>query len=173
MLRSEVSRIAAIAVVMGIGVVMRIHRRHVVRVTRTRMWYRTIAIVVVAIRTRAMVVTWARSDVDDHPRLVAIAVPEKAYRLEVFKGGEAEQLVIELVVRHHRISPCEIQTAGRNSDRNSSDATRAYSHILRAIAITVIGIEIDIEIATISVVSDILDIIVDSYRIGIVGQHGL
>ena len=178
-LGDEVGWIAAIAVVVAIGVVVRIHRRHVVRVStvrtarRRRRQHRAVAIVVVAVVTGTIVVARAWSHVDDYPRLVAIAIPAEAYRLEVFEGGEAVELTIEFVVGHHGVCPGGVWAVGRNADRNPSDATRAHSHVLRSIAVTVVGIEIDIEIATIGVISNILNIIVNGDRIGVVGQHGL
>jgi hypothetical protein len=178
-LGDEVGRIAAIAVVVAVCVVVRIHRRHVVRVTtvrtaRRRRWqHRTVSIVVVAVVTGAIVVARTWSNMDDHPRLVAIAIPAEAYRLEVFEGGEAVELTVEFVVRHHSVDPGGIWTISRYADRNPSDTTRTYSHVLRGVAVTVVGIEIYVEITTISVISDILNIIVDGDRIGVVGQHGL
>jgi hypothetical protein len=92
-----VSRIATVIVVITVGVVMRIHRRHVVRVTRAMTWRwrhrRTIAIVVEAEVARTAVVADARSHLDHHPRLVAIAVPAKTHWLEVFESSEAVEFV--------------------------------------------------------------------------------
>ena len=174
-----VGRIASVVVVMGIGVVVRIHRRHAVRSTRAptsrrrRRHHRTVAVVVVAVVTGAGVVTRTRSDMDDHPRLVAIAVPAEAYRLEVFEGGEAVELVIQLVVGHHRVQHRGVRTVGRDAYRDSSDATGADAHVLVGETATIVGIEIDVEVTAIGVVSNILNIIVDGDRIGIVGQHWL
>jgi hypothetical protein len=171
MLRDEVGRIAAIVVVVMVGVVVRIHG---VRSGSTRRRHRrTIAVVVVAVFTRTIVVTRARRHAVDHPRLVTRSVPAEAHWLEVFEGGEAVELVVQFIVRHHRVDPGGVGAVGRNGDRNPSDATRAHSHVLRAVAVAIVGIEVDIEIATIGVISDILNIIVDGDRIGIVGQHGL
>ena len=82
-----VGRIAAMVVVITVGVVDRIRRRQR-SVGMCRVHHRVIAVVVVAIVTRTIVVMWTRADVDYHPRLVAVAIPAEADRLEVFEGGE-------------------------------------------------------------------------------------
>jgi hypothetical protein len=172
-----VGRIAAVVVVIVIGVVVRIHRRHVVRVwtmARRRWWHhRAIAVVVVAVVARTVIVTRARTDVDDHPRLVAIAMPAEAHWLEVLKRGEAVELVTQFVVRHHRVSPGRIGTVSGDADGDSLDSTGADPHILPSIAIAVVGIEVEVDVTSVCVVSNILNIIVDGNRIGVVGQHGL
>ena len=178
MIGDVVGGIATVAVVITVGVVVRIHRRSAVEVsrriaTRRRRHDRIVTVIVEAVRVRAVVVARTRRYAVDHPRFSARTVPAEAHRLEVFKSGEAVELIIQFVVRHHRVNPGGIRTVGRNGDRNPSDTTWAYSHVLRAIAVAVVGIEVDIEITTIGIVSDILNIIVDGDRIGIVGQHGL
>ena len=178
MIWSVVGWITAVQVVVMIGVVMRIHWRSAVEVTRRiatrrRRHNRIVAVIVEAIRRGAIVVARTRSHAVNHPRLVVRSVPAEADRLKVLKSGEAVELIIQFVVRHHRIDPRWIRTIGRNRDGDSSDAPRAHSHVLIGIAITVVRIEVDVEITTISVVSDILYIIVNGDRIGIVGQHGL
>ena len=106
MIRVEVGRIAAIGVVIAIGVVVWIHRRHVVRMTWSRRRHRgTIAIIVVAVFARTVIVARTRSDMDDHPRLIAIAVPAEAYRLEVLKHREAVKLVTYFVIWHYCVDP--------------------------------------------------------------------
>lgn len=107
-IRVVVGRIAAVIVMITVSVVVWIHRRHVVRVwtvsSRRRRWHhRTVAVIVVAIGAGTGVVTRTGTDMDDHPRLVVIAIPAEAHWLEVFEGGEAIQLVVQLVVRHHRV----------------------------------------------------------------------
>ena len=175
----EVGRITAVAVVITVGVVMWIHRRHVVRVRsmwcarRRRRHHRTIAVVVVAIGTRTDVVTRTGTDIDDHPRLVVITVPAEAHRLEVLEGGKAVELIVQFVVWHHRVQHRGIGAVSRDADRNPSDTTRAHFHVLVSVAVTVVRIQVDIEIATVCVISYILHIIVNGDRIGIVGQHGL
>ena len=116
---------------------------------------------------------WTWTDVNDHPRLVVMAIPAEADRLEVFEHREAVQLIAQLVIRHHCVSPVRIGTIGRNVDRNPFDPTGGHSHVFLCIVITVVRIEIDIDITPVGVVSDILDIIIDGNRIGVVGQHGL
>ena len=178
MIRGEVGRIATVLVMVVVGVVMRIHRRSAVEVarritTRRRRHDRIVTVIVEAVGVRAIVVARTRRYAVDYPRFVARAVPAEADGLEVFEGSEAVELIVQFVVWHHRVDPGGIRTVGRNGDRNPSDATRAHSHVLRAVAVAIIGIQVDIEIATIGVISDILNIIVDGDRIGIVGQHGL
>ena len=173
-----VGRIAAIGVVVVVGVMVRIQRTHVVEVswriaTRRRRSDRIVSVIVEAVRVGAMVVANARSDMDDHPRLVAVAVPAEAHGLEVLEGGEAEELVTEFVIWHHRIDPSGIRTVSGDSDRNSLDSTRADAHVATAVVASVIRIEVEVEVPPISIVSNVLDIIIDSDRIGVVGQHGL
>lgn len=159
---------------------MRIHRRHDVRMSgtrtvtgRRRRQHRTEAVVVEAEVAGTVVVTYARTDADNHPRLVVIAVPAETHWLEVFEDGKAVELVAQFIVRHHRVSPRGIRTVSRDGDLDPLDGTRAHSHVLGGIAVTIIGIEVDVEIATISVISNILNIIVDGDRIGVIGQHWL
>ena len=107
--RVIVGRIATVAVVIAIGVVVWIHRRHVVRVRtiawRRRWQHRTIAVIVVAVVAGTVIVTWTWADMDDHPRLIAIAMPAEAHWLEVLEHGEAVKLVTHLVIRHHSVDP--------------------------------------------------------------------
>ena len=178
MIWGEVGRIAAASVVVMVGVVVRIQRRPAVEVsrritTRRRRQDGIVTVIVEAVGARTIVVARTRRHPVDHPRLGARSVPAEAYRLEVFEGGEAVELIVQFVVWHHRVDPGGIWTVGRNGNRNPSDATRAHSHVLRAVAVAIVGIQVDVEIATIGVISDILNIIVDGDRIGIVGQHGL
>ena len=104
-----VGRVATVIVVIAVGVVVRIHRRHVVRVTRAMAWRRrhrwTIAVVVEAEVAWTGVVADARSHRDHHPWLVAIAVPAETHWLEVFESGEAVEFVTQFVVWHHRVGP--------------------------------------------------------------------
>lgn len=166
------------AVVVVVGVMVRIHRRSAIEVvrriaTRRRRQDRIVAVIVEAVGVRAIVVTRARRHAVDNPGLGVWPIPAETDRFKVFEGGEAEKLIIQFVVRHHRVDPRWIRTVGWDGNCNPSDATWANLHVLLGIAVTVVWIEVDIEIATISVVPNILNIIVDGDRIGIVGQHGL
>ena len=89
--RMIIGRIAAIGVMITVGVVMRIHGRHVVWivVTTGRRHHRTVSVVVEAVITRTVVTAHAGTDVNDHPRLVVRTVPAEPHRLEVFERGEA------------------------------------------------------------------------------------
>lgn len=179
MLRVVVGRIAAVVVVVVIGVVMRIHRSPAVRSSRApttrrrRRQHRIVSVIVEAEVTGACVVADARTDIVDHPRLVAVAIPAEAHGLEVLEDGEAEELVIHFVVGHHRVKHRGVQAISRNVDGYSLDSAGADSNVLGGIGITVVGVEIDAEVTTIGVISDILYIIVNGDRIGVVGQHGL
>ena len=178
MLRSEVGGIATVEVVVVVGVVVRIQWRSAVEVarritTRRRRQDGIVTIIVEAVGVRAIVVTRTRRHAVDYPRLVVRTIPAEADGLKVFEGGEAVEFTVQFVVRHHRVDPGRIGTVGRDGNRNPSDAARAHSHVLPAVAVAIVGIEVNIEISTIGVVSDILNIIVDGDRIGIVGQHGL
>ena len=178
MIRGEVGGIATVHMVVVVGVVVRIHRRSAVEIsrriaTRRRRQDGIVTVIVEAVVARAIVVARTWGHAVDYPRLGARSVPAEAHGLEVFEGGEAVELIVQFVVWHHRVDPGGVRAIGRDGNRDPSDATRAHSHVLRAVAIAIVWIEVDIEIATISVVSDILNIIVDGDRIGIVGQHGL
>lgn len=129
-----VGRIATIVVVMGIGVVVRIHDNVMwtsgtPTARRRRRQHRTITVIVVTVFTGTVIVTRTRSDVDDHPRLIAIAIPAEAYGLEVFESGEAIELVVQFVVGHHRVKHGGIWTVGRDGDCNPSDAACADLHV--------------------------------------------
>lgn len=89
---------------------------------RRRRHHRTIAVVVVAVIAGTVVGVRTRTDVDYHPRFVAIAVPAEANRLEVFKSGETVELVTHLVIRHHRENPVGIDPIGRDAHRNPLDS---------------------------------------------------
>lgn len=134
---------------------------------------RTVAVVVVAVAARTVVVARTRSDVNHHPRFGARPVPVETDRLEVLEGGEAVELASQFIVRHHRIDPGRIRTVGRDRHCDSLDSTGADSHVLSAVVASIVRIEVDEEVSPISIVSNVLDIIIDSDRIGVVGQHGL
>lgn len=168
---SEVTgRIASVVVVIAIGVVHRVHRMWLV--TRRRCHW-TETVVVVAIAARTMVVVRARSYVDDHPALSARTLPKEGDRFKIFKGGKAVQLVAHLVVGHDGEGVSLADTVGRNLDGDSLDAPRAYFYPFLGVAVAFVGVEIEANAASIGVVANVLDIIVDCDGIGVVGHHGL
>ena len=69
--------------------------------------------------------------------------------------------------------PRRIRTVGGDRHCDSLDSTGADSHVLSAVVAPIVRIEVDEEVSPISIVSNVLDIIIDSDRIGVVGQHGL
>jgi hypothetical protein len=173
-----VGRIAAVAVVITVGVVVGVHRSHVVEVsrriaTRRRRQDGTVAVIVEAVGVRAVVVARTRTDVDDHPGLVAVAVPVEAHRLEVLKDREAVEFVPQFIVGHHRIDPRGIRAIGRDGDGHPLDSTGADTDPFLGIVVTVVRIQVYEDVASVGVIADVLHIVVDRDRIGVVGQHGL
>ena len=174
----EVGRIAAVVVMITVGVVHRVQRRDAVEVsrritTRRRRHVGTEAVIVEAVGVRAVIVARTRSDVDDHPGLVAVAVPVEGHRLEVLEHREAVELVAEFVVRHHRIDPRGIRTIGRDGDGHPLDTTRAHADPFLGIVVTVVRIQVDVDVSSVGIIPDVLHIVIDRDRIGVVGQHGL
>lgn len=161
-----------------IGVVHRIQGVHPGEIAwRIATWRRRqdgiVSIIVETIGVRTGVVTDPRTDMDDHPRLVAITVPAEAKRLEVFESGEAVKLVAEFIIRHHRIDPGWIRAIGWDAQGDSLDSTGANSHVLLGVVVMIIWIQIDIDVASVRIITYVLHIVVHCHRIGIVGQHGL
>ena len=90
--------ISAVAVVMCIGVVHRIQWVQSVIVSwriaaRRRRQDRIVTVVVVAVRSRTVIVTHTRSDMNHHPRLGVRPVPAETHWLKVLESGEAVKLV--------------------------------------------------------------------------------
>jgi hypothetical protein len=88
-------------------------------------------------------------------------MPAEADRLEVFKGGETVQFAAHRVVRHERVDNVAVDGAARNLDFDSLDATGAHFHIFLNIFVTILGAEVDADVAPIGVVADVLHIVVD------------
>ena len=133
-------RITAVAVVIAVGVVMRIHRgKGTVARRRHR---RTITVVVEAIGTRTVVVADTRRYCDDHPALGARPIPEEADGLEVFEGGEAVELVANLVVGHDGEGIPSVDAIQRDVDFDSLDSTGIHSDVFLGIAVAVVGVEV-------------------------------
>ena len=173
-----VGRVAAVVVMVTVGVVTRVERGHAVEVSRRiaarrRRQHGTVAVIVEAVVVRAVIVARTRADVDDHPGLVAVAVPVEAYRLEVFEDREAVELVAQLVVRHHRIDPRGIRTIGGDGNGHPADSTGADADPFASVVVTVVRIQVQVDVASVGIITDVLYVVIDRDRIGVVGQHGL
>ena len=164
-------RITAVVVVIAVGVVMRIHRgKGTVARRRHR---RTITVVVEAIGIRTVVVADTRRYCDDHPALGARPIPEEADGLEVFEGGEAVELVANLVVGHDGEGIPSVDAIQRDVNFDSLDSTGIHSDIFLGVAIAVVRVEVEGDVTPISVVADILHVIDDRDRVVVVHHHGL
>ena len=168
-------RITAVAVVVAVGVVMRIHRgRHAGTVSRRRRRHRrTIAVVVVAVGARTVVVADARRYGDDHPALAARSVPVEVDGLEVFEGGEAVELVAQFVIGHDGEGVPSVDAIQRDVDLDSLDATGVHSDVFLGVAVAVVRVEVEGDITPIGVVADILHVVNDRDRVVVVHHHGL
>jgi hypothetical protein len=151
-------RIATVVVVITVGVVHRIHRAGFVTCGRHR---RAEAVVVVAVAARTVVVADARRHRDDHPALGARTIPVEANGIEVLEGGEAVEFIAQFVVRHDGEGVPSIDTAERDLQGDSLDASRTHFHVFFVVAITIVRIEVDRDITPIGVVSDVLHVVVD------------
>ena len=134
---------------------------------------RTVTVVVVAVGARTVVVVDARRQCDDHPALVARTVPEEADRLEVFEGGEAVELVIQLVVGHDGEGVPSVDAIQRDVDLDSLDATGIHSYIFLGVTVAVVRVEVEGDVTPIGVVADILHVVDDRDRVVVVHHHGL
>ena len=164
-------RITAVAVVIAVGVVMRIHRGKGTMARRRHR--RTITVVVEAIGTRTVVVADTRRYCDDHPALGARPIPKEADGLEVFEGGEAVELVANLVVGHDGEGIPSVDAIQRDVDFDSLDSTGIHSDIFLGVAVAVVRVEVEGDITPISVVADILHVVNDRDRVVVVHHHGL
>ena len=153
-----VGRIAAIVVMITIGVVHRIHRAKFVTHRRHR---RAETVVVVAIAARTMIDTDARRHRNDYPVISARPVPAEADGVEVFECSEAVELIIQLVVGHDGENATSVDETERDVQGDPLDATRTHSHVFFGVAVAVIRVEEERDITPIGVVSDILNVVVD------------
>jgi hypothetical protein len=165
-----VAGIASIVVVVAVGVVMRVHRVGLMTGRRHR---RTETVVVVAVVARTVVVARARAYVDDHPGLVAGSVPAEADRFKVFEGGEAEQLIAHLVVRHDHEGVTPADAVSRDVNGDSLDAARANLDTLFGVVVAFVRVEVQVNAAFVGVVANVLHVVVDSDGVGVVDHHGL
>jgi hypothetical protein len=167
-------RIASVAVVVSVGVVVRIHRgRRCSGTVAGRRHRRTEAVVVVAVAARAVVDADARRRRDDNPALGARSVPVEVDGLEVLEGGEAVELAAQLVVGHDGEGVPSVDAMQRDVDLDSLDTTRVHSHVLFGVAVAVVRVEVEGDITPIGVVADILHVVDDRDRVVVVHHHGL
>jgi hypothetical protein len=162
--------IAAVVVVIVVGVVLRVHRTMCMTLGRHR---RAEAIVVVAVGARTVVVAQAGGYVDDHPAFVARPVPIEGDGVEVFEGGEAVKLVAQLVVGHDGEGVTSADAVGRDVDGNPLDAAGIYFHPFVGIVVTGIGIEVDVYAAFVGIVANVFNVVVDGDGVGVIDHHGL
>lgn len=165
-----VGRIAAVVVVVAVGVVPRVQRARCVTSGRHG---RTETVVVVAEGARTVVVAQARGYGDDHPGLGARPVPIEGDGLEVFEGGEAVELVAQLVVGHDGEGMTSTDTVGRDVDGNPLDAARVYFNPFVGVVVAVVGIEIDVHAASVGTVANVFNVVVDGDGVGVIDHHGL
>ena len=169
-------RVAAVAVVVAVGVVVRVHRgrrRAVARAVAGRRHRRAIAVIVEAVVAGAVVDCRARRHVDDHPALFARPVEVEADRLEIFEDGEAVEVVTQFVVGHDGERMPSVDHVGRDFDGDSLDATRTNLDVFLGVAVAVVRIEIEVDITPIGVVADVLHVVVDRDRAIVIHHHGL
>ena len=153
-----VCRIAAVVVMIAVGVVHRVHRTRLVAYG----WHRwTESVVVVAVVARTVIVTRARPNVDDYPVLIAWSLPEEGDGLEVFEGSETVEFISHLIVGHDGEGVTLADAVCRNLDGNPLDVAWTYLHPFLSVAVAFVRVEIEAYITSVGVISDILDIIVD------------
>lgn len=152
-------RITAVAVVIAVGVVMRIHRRHVTMSGRRHR--RAETVVVVAVVTGAVVIAHSRPDMNHHPRLGARSMPTETDRLEVFEGGETVEFATHRVIRHERVGNVTVDGVAWNLNGDSLDATRTHFHIFFGIAGAVVWVKENADVAPISVIANVFHVVVD------------
>jgi hypothetical protein len=174
-----VGRITAVVVMVVVGVVLWIHRGRrcsvtvTVVVARRRGHRGTVSVVVVAVDAGAVVVAHERRYSDDHPGFGARTIPVEADGLEVFKGGEAVELVVQLVVGHDGEAYPSVDTVERNVDGDPLDAAGTDLHVFFGVAVAVVRIEVEGDITSIGVVADVLHVVVDRDRAVVIHHHGL
>ena len=120
-----------------------------------------------------MVVVRDRTYVDDHPRLGARTNPAEVDGFEVFEGGEAEELVVHLVVRHDGESAVSVDAFGGDVNGNALDVSRTYLDPLFGVVVAFVRIEVEINAAFVGVVANVLHVIVDGDGVGVVDHYGL
>lgn len=156
--------------VVAVGVVLRVHRRRHSRAVAV-MW--TIAVVIVAVGAGTVVVARAGTYVDDHPAFVARPTPVEGDRLEVLEGGEAVQLVAQFVVGHDGEGMTLAYAVGRDADSDALDASGTYCDPLRGVVVAVVRVHVEVNAASVGVVANVFNVVVDGDGVGVVNHHGL
>ena len=166
-------RIAAVVVVIAVGVMMWIHRRRHSRTVARRRHRRAVTVIVEAVGARTVVEADARRYRDDHPAFGARTIPEEGDGLEVFEGGEAVELVVQLIVGHDGEGEPPVDAVQRDVDFDSLDSAGIDSDIFLGVAVAVVRIEVEGDVTPIGVVADILHVVNDRDRVVVVHHHGL
>ena len=166
-------RIAAVVVVIAVGVVLRIHRRRHSRTVARRRHRRAVTVIVEAVGARTVVEADARRYRDDHPAFGARTIPVEGDGLEVFEGGEAVELAIQLIVGHDGEGEPSVDAVQRDVDFDSLDSAGIDSDVFLGVAVAVVRIEVEGDVTPIGVVADILHVVNDRDRVVVVHHHGL
>ena len=167
-------RIAAVVVVIAVGVVLRIHRRRRgARTVARRRHRRTVTVVVEAVGARTVVEADARRYCDDHPAFGARTFPVEGDGLEVFEGGEAVELVVQLIVGHDGEGKPSVDAVQWDVDLDSLDSAGIDSDVFLGVAVAVVRVEVEGDVTPIGVVADILHVVNDRDRVVVVHHHGL
>ena len=157
----------------AIGVVLGVHRRRRAVIVAGRRHWRTEAVIVEAVGARTVVVSRAGTYFDDHPALVARPVPVETDGIEILEGGEAIELVAQLVVRHDGEGSPSVDATHREVDGDALDGARAHFDPFVGVAVAVVRVEVEGDITPIRIVADVLHVVVNRNRVVVIGDHGL
>ena len=134
---------------------------------------RAVAVIVEAVCARTVVEADARRYRDDHPAFGARTIPEEGDGLEVFEGGEAVELVVQLIVGHDGEGEPSVDAVQRDVDLDSLDSARIDSDVFLGVAVAVVRVEVEGDITPIGIVANVLHVVVDRNRVVVIGDHGL
>lgn len=163
-----------IVVVVAVGVVHRIHRARascvvlmVVRLGRVE------SVVIVAEGSRTVVVGRACRHRNYHPALVARTIPAEGDGLEVFKGSEAVKIVAHFIVGHDSKGTSSLNVISRYGDGHSLDSASLDLDVFFGIAVAVVRVEVEADVASVGIVTDVFHIVIDCDGIVVINHHGL
>ena len=144
-------------------------------IVRVIVHWRTISVIVEAELRRAMIVsdtTWHNCYIVS---LYTRSVPTEIHRFKVLKSGERVELIAQFIIWHHRISPRWVRQIGRNLYRHSFNSSRAYVDPASRIVVTIVRIQICVNVTTIAHITNILNVIVNGncVLVVIVSHKGL